>query len=78
MTSSQGAGAAAGAVVRRTVVIENERGLHPRAGAKFVLWWNQQEKAAGDRNGASLRILSTGNFTRCAGRCCNEPAAGAW
>ncbi len=78
MTSSQGAGAAAGAVVRRTVVIENERGLHPRAGAKFVLWWNQQEKAAGDRNGASLRILSTENFTRRARQRCNEPAAGAW
>ncbi len=39
---------------------------------------DEQEKAAGNRNGGSLRILSTGNFTRCAGRCCNEPAAGAW
>ncbi len=68
MTSTEGADAATGAIVRRTVVIENERGLHARAATKFVLWWDQQEKAAGDRNGASLRILSTGNFTRRARR----------
>ncbi|MFQ5957935.1 MAG: HPr family phosphocarrier protein [Alphaproteobacteria bacterium] len=36
MTWPSGADAAAGAVVRRTVVIENERGLHARAAAKFV------------------------------------------
>ncbi len=36
MTSSQGASAAAGAIVRRTIVIENERGLHARTAAKFV------------------------------------------
>ena len=67
-----------GEELRRVVVIANRRGLHARAAAKFVLWWNQQEKAAGDRNGASLRILTTGNFTRRVRRRCNEPAAGAW
>ncbi len=36
MTSPEGADAATGAIVRRTVVIENERGLHARAAAKFV------------------------------------------
>ncbi len=36
MTSPEGADAATGAIVRRTIVIENERGLHARAAAKFV------------------------------------------
>ncbi|MEE8274051.1 MAG: HPr family phosphocarrier protein [Alphaproteobacteria bacterium] len=36
MTSTEGADAATGAIVRRTIVIENERGLHARAAAKFV------------------------------------------
>ncbi len=36
MTSRPGTAGEDGSTVRRTVVIENERGLHARAAAKFV------------------------------------------